>query len=259
MQRRKNERGGIQQRNHPSNILMRTLAIIRASEVYSRGEDVKLLKKSEDLIFSLQSCDIEVSVNNIGQTTLHYLAAIQGQSYATLLQKACRKNPEYVSHVSKDKETPLHEAFRANNLQAVKILLDNNASCLSIDLDGRSPLMIASTWLKSPVARDLNIRKEMVSLLTYHSILEGLDFEQKDLHGQSMKDLILTHPQMLANCVHKGSKTFKCWLNHVRQYLLPYFITENIEMIQEFTIGSFMLQLINSEEKELFHLLSFFK
>lgn len=86
-------------------------------------------------------CDPNVAYSD-GRTALHLCASNSdnaGDVIELLLSKGCKMNTPCA-----DGSTPLHDAVRANNLSAIKSLLDNGSDTDIVDELRRSPIMVAA-------------------------------------------------------------------------------------------------------------------
>mmetsp|Transcript_24812 Transcript_24812/g.34576 ORF Transcript_24812/g.34576 Transcript_24812/m.34576 type:complete len:248 (+) Transcript_24812:72-815(+) len=231
--------------------VIRALSSIREAEYVSpRGDSLALLDRSKDLIFSLATRDsdtIGFETDEFGSSTLHHLASLNGEFYAELLKKFCMKYPEAVNQQNKELDTPLHEACRSKNLQAVRILLDYKASCTIFGLDGRTPLMVASIWLKAARSKEQFHRaSEIVTLLTHCSVLEGFDFKQKDCHSMSMADLCSDFQNTVGKTVIRGLEPLKVWTESTKDILRqhPKCPRELAVIILEYALGPYVVNLL---------------
>lgn len=101
--------------------------------------------------------------NKEGQNVFYWAAANQDTEILNnLLEK--NKSSNLINKVDKLGRTPLHVASAKNNIEAVKLLLKNNADMNIKDKDGRTPLFYALTSKSYQVASFLLEKNRDISL-----------------------------------------------------------------------------------------------
>uniref|UniRef100_A0A7S3ZDA9 Uncharacterized protein n=1 Tax=Lotharella globosa TaxID=91324 RepID=A0A7S3ZDA9_9EUKA len=228
--------------------LLTSLRALRAAEFSSpRAED---LAKSKEIVFAKDQKVILVP-DLFGQTAMHYLAALRMDECATMLKALCEANPKEIDRRDDERDTALHEACRTGNLPAVRVLVESSASCAAKGLHGRSPLLMAGLWLQSArLPSVVRQSSEIVTLLTEHSIVQGVSFDEADKYGVSINSLIAKAPSSVGASVRKGIAPVRKWVQEASQALaLRGKVPDSLlQLVQEFVFGTGLALMLLERE-----------
>jgi len=206
--------------------LMRSLIAVHEAESWDRFDGVltpkkkaKHVAKIKNIITSRIHVDVSSVTDRWGQTAFHYLAGFRGKLYARLLSILCDHRPECIDGQDSENRTALHKACSFANLSAVRVLVRKGASCCIVNDRLRSPLHMAISALDCSNPTTSYIKSEVVTYLTHHSVMQGLDFEQADCNGESIAYAVKQTPAV-AQSVQRGLGLTRRWTNAVTMRLL---------------------------------------